>query len=123
MFGWFRPKRAEPEPRTLDLGPIQEFHAAPSGDGEQRLIAALRRLLPEHENVERAYLARVRYGEGQPLDMALCLVGTESDALYTALRKLFHAMFEQGQHLDIVFVSPDEEARLRSLSSSIYERS
>jgi hypothetical protein len=32
-------------------------------------------------------------------------------------------MFEQGQHLDIVFVSPDEEARLRSLSSAIYERS
>lgn len=122
MFGWLWRKKPS-EPRTLDLGPIQEFHAASSGDGEQRLIAALRRLLLEHRNVERAYLARVRYGEGQPLDMALCLCGTESDATYTAIQRLFHALFEQGQHLDIVFVSPDEEARLQQITSSIYERS
>lgn len=122
MFGWLWRKKPS-ELRTLDLGPIEEFHAAPSGDGEQRLISALRRLLLEHKNVERAYLARVRYGEGQPLDMALCLSGTESDATYTAIQRLFHALFEQGQHLDIVFVSRDEEARLQQVTSSIYERS
>lgn len=122
MFGWFRRKQAEPEPQLLDFGPITEFHAAARGEGEERLVAALALLLADHREVERAYLARVRYGEGQPLDMALCLVGAESDALYAALRKLFHAMFEQGQHLDIVFVSPDEEARLHELAPAIYAR-
>jgi len=122
MFDWFRRQRVEPEPQLLDFGPISEFHAAARGEGEERLVTALGLLLREHKNVERAYLARVRYGAGQPLDMALCLVGEETDALYGVLRKLFHAMFEQGQHLDIVFVSPDEEARLRELAPPVYER-
>jgi len=122
MFGWIRRTRAAREPQLLDFGPISEFHAAARGEGEERLVAALALLLREHRNVERAYLARVRYGAGQPLDMALCLVGEESDELYAVLRKLFHAMFEQGQHLDIVFVSPDEEARLRELAPPVHQR-
>ncbi|MCY3001932.1 MAG: enhanced serine sensitivity protein SseB C-terminal domain-containing protein [Planctomycetota bacterium] len=119
MFEWLR-RRKSAEPPRLDFGSELEFHAAPSGDGERRLTAALARLLAEVPAIQRAYLAHVRYGPDQPLDMALCLVGTESDAAYESIQKLFHALFEQGQHLDIVFIDATEEPRLRSVASPFF---
>ena len=119
MFEWLR-RRKQSEPPRLDFGTELEFHAAPSGDGERRLVAALSRLLAEVPAIQRAYLAHVRYGPDQPLDMALCLVGTESDAAYESIQRLFHAMFERGQHLDIVFIDATEEPRLRSVASPFF---
>ena len=118
MFGWFR--RRPTEPPRLELGTELEFLGAQKGEDEERLTRALAALLAESGRVQRAYLARVRYANDPQPDVALCLVGEESDALHDRICKLFWAMFEQGQHLDVVFVEPAEEERLRRVCEPFF---
>lgn len=120
MFRWWHRKPVEPV--LLDFGAHIEFVGGQEGAGEARLTHSLKRLFGERSDVRRAYLTRVRYGADQPIDIALCLVGDESEALHDAICKLFWAMFEQGQHLDVIILRDDEEPRVRELSAPFYER-
>ena len=71
--------------------------------------------------VRRAYLARVRYAPGAPEHVAMCLVGESSDEALDEVQKIFWALFPTDQHLDILFITADEEARLAATCASFYE--
>ena len=42
----------------------------------------------------------------------MCLVGRESEELHAQIQKLFWAMFEQDEHLDVLFLRDDEAQRI-----------
>ncbi|MCC7015552.1 MAG: enhanced serine sensitivity protein SseB C-terminal domain-containing protein [Planctomycetes bacterium] len=113
MFGWWKSKRSEP--LQLELGARLEFVELQRGATEERLMRSLVQLFRSQPGVRRAYLARVRYATGRSSEVALCLVGDESDALHESIGRLFWAMFEQGEHLDVLFVDEREESELRAV--------
>jgi hypothetical protein len=120
MFDWLRRRRDEP--LELGFGAAIEFIGRQQGVDGSRLTRALTVLFADWPVVERAYLARVRYGEQHPVDVALCLVGGESEGLHAAIARAFWAMFETGQHLDVIFVTPGEEQRLAAVCEPFFAR-
>ena len=117
MFGWMRRKLDRP----VEMGSSEiEFLGAQTGSDEARLQQAVSKALAAHAAVRSAYLARVRYGATAPENIALCLTGASSDAVLDEVQKLFWAMFDHGAHLDLLFITADEEARLVSVCAPFY---
>lgn len=93
--------------------PTIHFLGEQDGQPERQLKSALSALFASGDAVQRAYLARVRYGDEQAANVALALVAAPaSPELVDAVQKVFHSMFGIGQHLDIFFASPRQEAEI-----------
>jgi hypothetical protein len=93
--------------------PGVNFLGEQDGSPERRLKTSLRRRFTEMRTVERAYLARVRYGTGRS-DVALALVtrGNEKDSVVKSVHEEFHALFNASQHLDIMFLTAVQESEI-----------
>ena len=101
--------------------PEIEFLGPQGGASEARLQTALAKAFAARPAVRRAYLARVRYAPDAPEHVAMCLVGEPSDEALDEVQKIFWALFPTDQHLDILFITAEEELRLAASCTSFYE--
>ena len=85
------------------------------GDAERELKAELGEIFRSSGNVERAYLARVEYEDSDSSDVALCLVTAEDVALVKQVEGLFRRQFSRDEHLDVLFISAVDEAKLQEV--------
>ncbi len=89
------------------------FLAEQDGPSErefQRLVIPLLRA----GGVARAYLVRIQYDSSSPEVVALCLRSrNETASLMTRIGEVFHSIFAENQHIDMMFIDARKEKRLR----------
>ncbi len=93
------------------------------GDVEQDLKAQSAEFLRKASIQCRAYLARVQYGSSNEVNVALLVRLASRDSIElvnSGLGRIFHQIFHKSQHLDIVFVSEEEEANVATLVRPFY---
>jgi hypothetical protein len=100
------------------------FLGEQDGIPEQELKAKLVTLFKQNELVSRAYLARVSLSPSEEVVVALCLPdNTESQAeIVRGAGAEFAELFSVNQHLDVVFVSAEDERRLASVCKPFFRR-
>jgi hypothetical protein len=111
MFSFLRKRRRQPE---VHRQPVIDFVHEQDGPLEQQLKQSLRNDL-RSAGVQRAYLARVSYGDPGSYEVALCLITREDPALAARVGSVFAQLFGTNSHLDIMFPAPDQEARLAAV--------
>lgn len=115
------PRRA---PREL-LQPKFRFLCEQDGPPERELRDRLIDLFGGTANVERAYLARVEYDDPAAYNVALCLrtvSGNEDLALVSSVGVVFERIFGAHCHMDIVFLSGDQERELKPVCRPFFVR-
>jgi hypothetical protein len=97
--------------------PRIRFLGEQDGPPERELKAKLKDLFQLDQSVNTAYLAKVVYGEESHVSVALCLkIRFKTDrGLMEEVGKIFASMFGQQEHLDIVFLSDDQESELTTV--------
>ena len=101
---------------------VIHFVEEQDGPSERELKSALCRLFAKGSSARRAYLVKVRYGDEDVVNVALAIVAAPaSQELVAAVQGVFHAMFGTGQHLDILFASPTQEAEISSVCRPFFE--
>lgn len=92
------------------------------GKPEQELKHYLLDLFKKNKEVIRAYLVRVKYDSKNDFNVVLCLKMTSkpSENLEEGISNIFAGMFRTDEHLDTLFLSSEEEARLRSICQPFY---
>jgi SseB protein C-terminal domain len=100
------------------------FLGEQDGPAEQRLKEALAVLLGLNATVRRAYLVRVLY-DGRTGGVMLGLLTDdeeECEKLVDQMGKAFAALFNTKAHLDIVFLSDEQDAEIRKACPPFYDR-
>ena len=110
---WFK-KRME-----IRVEPTVRFLGCQEGQAELELKSALLPALQRH-HVRRAYLARIDFGEGSTPSVALCLSAGESKTIVTAVQEEIRRLFHRSQHLDICFLSEQQESELSVVCQPFY---
>ncbi len=98
------------------------FLGEQDGDVERAFKDAVANVLHVHDVACRAYLARVEYSAPGEFNVALC-IGTEladTARLRGDLGEAFSRMFNQDEHLDIVFLTRENEDRLTAVCRAFY---
>jgi hypothetical protein len=104
--------------------PRVEFLGEQDGLPERALKAALQSELAQFTEVKWAYLARVGFAPNAQPGVALCLAPLTSNdsAIAQHVGKVFASQFSRDAHLDVIFVSPEQEADLRRVCKPFYAR-
>jgi len=104
--------------------PRIEFLGEQDGPPERVLKSALTTVLARPRHSVRAYLARVDFQPNTTPTVALCLAGFQQHdaALLRGVHEAFSMMFGTGAALDIIFVTAEQEADLRRVCASFYDR-
>ena len=92
------------------------FTGEQDGAHERRLKEAITVLLDLNASVARAYLARVRYGDGTTGGVLLGLLRhdkQENGKLARQMDRAFGALFNTNAHLDVIFLDDEGDARIR----------
>jgi hypothetical protein len=98
------------------------FLGEQDGAPEREFKEAVARLLGTNATVERGYLARVAYESSSNASVAVCLVARDpQDELLQEIGSVFASMFGRDQHLDILFISRDQEQDLARVCSVFFE--
>src|SRR5262245_11999909 len=87
------------------------FVGEQDGEPERLLKNALIAELRNVAELKRAYLARVEYADGP--HVALCLVAPEDPVTVERVGARFSEIFGRREHLDILFLTPGQEAKLQ----------
>jgi SseB protein C-terminal domain len=83
------------------------------GPPERELKGYLIELFRREKGIRTAYLAQVAYAHDQENAVALCLrADRASDEVIGRIGQIFSSMFGAHEHLDILFLSDDQEAQL-----------
>src|SRR5438046_905531 len=101
-----------------------EAVAAPTGPRDDAIKARLRAIFQRTPQVfQRAYLARVSYGEPAVSSVVLCV--RNIDSIEQTLQKGFNHMFgeisRRGDFYDWMVVGADQERELRKVCKPFYE--
>ena len=104
--------------------PRIEFLGEQDGPPERALKSALTETLARLPHSVRGYLARVGFQPDNENAVALCLAGFHrpDTALVDDVNAAFSRMFGTGAALDIIFISAEQEADLRRVCTSFYDR-
>jgi len=80
-------------------------------------------ILAQRHSVRRAYLAIVAYDDAGRHQVALCISSTEDNdlSLVKELMAPFRDMFNKNSALDIMFLRPEHEMRIREVCRPFYE--
>ena len=110
MF-WFRRNRRRP-PEERDV-PAIIFIGEQVGPPENVLKARLAEFFRRDQSVTKAYLAKVSFGDTS-VGVALCLrtLFGPDKGMVEKIGTVFASVFNTHEHLDIVFLSDDQEASL-----------
>ncbi len=100
-------------PQEIQVPQIR-FLGEQDGPPERELKDKLKDLFQLDQSVNAAYLAKVIYGEESPVIVALCLkIRFKTDSgLVKKVGRIFASMFGQHEHMDILFLSDDQESEL-----------
>lgn len=98
-----------------------QYIAEQDGDPERELKSRLTKVFEAYPALEKAYLVLVRYDEAPQGSVALCLVSRSKDpALFKAVSTAFASVFATHVHLDILFITPGEAARVEKVCRPFY---
>lgn len=99
-----------------------EFLGPQEGPAERELQRRVEPVLSSSGRIERAYLARVRYGACSSESVAMCF-GTRQpqESVVREVASVFASMFGRDQHLDMVFVTESDEKELARVCSPFFE--
>jgi hypothetical protein len=96
-----------------------------NGPAELRLTEALCGFFNQRTGILHAYLAVVDFGEGTATSVALCLRATFDDGhaeIVNGVGEIFSKMFNRAQHLDIVFLTDEQQAQIHSVCRPFFAR-
>lgn len=116
--------RLRRRPLSIHTRPAITFVCEHVGPWEAALKEALAQLFLGRPTVDAAFLARVDYGDGE-YNVALCVktsAGTEDSTLVEAIQAVFAPLFRGDSHLDIVFLTPESEGKVRAVCLPFYLR-
>jgi hypothetical protein len=99
------------------------FLGEQDGPPERMLKGRLSELFKPRENVLRAYLARVHYGDPKTVSVCLCLDVKDApdEPLVEAVHSLFARHFNRAVHLDTLFLKPKQEEQLAIVCKPFYQ--
>jgi hypothetical protein len=99
------------------------FIAEQDGPIEQALKRTLIEVFHNNKTVTGAYLAAIDYGELTTYSVALCLRALSSPdrALMERIGSVFASLFSSEEHLDILFLSDEQEKNLLMVCRAFYE--
>jgi hypothetical protein len=99
------------------------FVAEQDGPPERELKTKLVTLFGQLHLVRTAYLARVQYENAGPLEVVLCVRGQPGQDRMFANRigEEFASMFGSHEHLDIIWITPEQEAALVKVCRPFYK--
>jgi hypothetical protein len=112
------------QPAQIVLRP-ERIHYITEQDGgpERELKKTLRTIFDSYAGVAKAYLVYVRYDESPEGSVAVCVLSTSREMkLVEDIRSAFKSLFRMGEHLDIMFVSPSEAARIEAVCQPFFSR-
>ena len=117
------PKPKVPRPPQQIVVQGVSFVGEQDGPPERALKDRLTVLLRKLQLVRTAYLALVRYDNAGPLQVALCVRGQPGQNRMFAERvnQVFASMFGSHEHLDTLWLTPEQEASLRQVCQAFYE--
>ena len=95
------------------------------GPAERELKKQLSIVVSRKSTIYRAYLARVNYGQTNPEAVALCVRaerGPDDRQLAEDAGKIFASMFNVHEHLDVLFLKPQEEIELAKVCRPFFDR-
>lgn len=124
LTGWLRTDKGVPVER-FDIADLAiRFVGEQDGAMERELKDRLSSAFPLHRVIQRAYLARVRYGNEESDSVALCLRCEPAfdEVIVAAAGAVFHEMFNHSQHLDIMPVTEKQERELVVACRPFYSR-
>lgn len=110
------PRRPMETFRTLDI----VFLGEQDGEVERDLKNRLSKLFSEDCEIERAYLARVSLDGAASVCLCLRRPSGDSEQLARSVAIIFSDMFNRHQHLDIKFISAEQDTQLRSVCQPFY---
>ncbi len=103
--------------------PSVRFLAEQDGAPEQLLKRQLTELFRRHDHIQRAYLAQVNAGD--QVSIALCLkhlIGPDRD-LVQQVGRIFSAVFNAREHLDIIFLNDEQESAIVKVCAAFFGES
>ena len=117
-------RRVEPSrPGDELVVPALRFVGEQDGPPERELKARLVEVFRLDSRVARAYLARVEYGDGSGMHIALCLSSSFAgfdQALVREIGGVFASLFGSHEHLDTVFLREEQEETLTQVCRAFY---
>lgn len=119
-MSWLKPKSKQ-HPQSVHV-PQLRFIGEQDGLPERELKERLAEFFKHDQSVRAAYLARVSYGDPSPVSVALCL-RTQFGAdpgMAEKIGRIFASMFGSHEHLDMVFLSPEQEAMLAKVCAPFF---
>ena len=99
------------------------FIGEQDGPPERELKAELTVLFAKLRLVTTAYLARITYGDAGTVQVALCVRAQPGQNRMFAERvgRIFGAMFGSHEHLDIIWLTPEQEPALTKVCRPFYQ--
>lgn len=119
MF-WRKQNQKNPpsEIRVADLCFIGEQDGKPEQILKERLVDFFKR----DRSVKQAYLAKVKFGDGASINIALCLrtqFGTDK-GMVEKVGTIFASVFNAQEHLDIIFLTDGQETSLAKVCQPFF---
>lgn len=108
-------------PKKLSV-PQVHFLCEQDGPPELLLKGRVAAFFREINTVQRAYLARVTYGDGNNAGVAMCIrayVGFD-EWLVQVVGEIFASIFGAHEHLDIVFLDSAQERELSKICKPFF---
>ena len=101
------------------------FLCEQDGEPERNFKTILIPIFKNHIGIQRAYLARINYGNDAEENVALCIIleSGKQQELANELGKAFHNFFAKGQHIDIIFINREQENALSEVCEPFYRAS
>jgi hypothetical protein len=115
-----KPKQVKP-PQTINA-PRIDFLGEQAGPVEDDLKARFWHTFAGFPAVQRAYLARLSYGQQSGHSVGLCIRSTSGidQTLQKRLGQIFTETFNAREHLDILFIRDDQEQELKKVCGPFY---
>lgn len=113
---------AKRRPTERLLAPRLTFLGEQNGAPERVLKSKLRDLFDKRQNVIAAYLVRAHYGDfAKPsVCLGLCVASGHDLALVEDVHDLFAQQFNRAVHLDIAFLSTEQQGAVGKVCKPFY---
>jgi SseB protein C-terminal domain len=99
------------------------FLCEKDGESERELKDALLDLLLGDPAIEKAYLVLVQYNRQESAHVALCLdAGRPNTLIVAEISKQFAAIFNNTQHLDVIYLSHTQRRSVARIAAPFYSR-
>lgn len=120
-MSFFKPRRKKSgQLRVREIRFVGEQDGPPERILKEKFIEFFRR----DGSISRAFLARVDFGEGTNAGVALALRSEfgPDKLMVEQVTAIFGHVFNTGEHLDIIFLTTDQEAQVASACPAFFQR-